>query len=234
MHVSRAVLGGLTGVLLATSCAAAADLEGPKPYRGMRDEPYTPPVSWTGFYVGIHGGYGFSNADWDFYSASLMNPGTGSVLGGQIGYNIQSGRLVYGLEGDLSSTWMNGSDGCGGGYTCRHDVNWMGSIRGRLGFAFNDNRTLFYGTGGVAWADAKFSSRDAGGVPYGSDYAVTKQGWVAGLGVEHMLSPNLTMRLEYLNYNFNDITAPAGTLDVAATKIDLSSQVVRFGLNLKF
>lgn len=228
MVSTRIALAGIVAATLAGATAQAADLGGPQPYRGARDAPYAPPVSWSGFYIGVHGGYGFSDADWDFFGASLSNPGSGSVLGGQIGYNFQSGRVVYGIEGDLSSSWMSGTDGCGVGLTCRHDLNWMGSVRGRLGLAVNDNRTLLYGTGGVAWADAKFSSN------FGGDYSVTQQGWVAGLGIEHMLSPNLTMRVEYLNYSFGGITAPAGVLDTAATNLDLSSQVIRFGLNLKF
>ena len=61
-----------------------------------------------------------------------------------------------------------------------------------------------------------------------------RRGWVAGAGFEHMLTQNLSARFEYLYYGFDGINAPAGTLDVNATKIDLSSQVVRFGLNYKF
>ena len=71
-------------------------------------------------------------------------------------------------------------------------------------------------------------------MPYGSDFSTTQVGWVAGLGVEHMLSSSLSLRLEYLNYSFSDFTAPAGTLDLTPTHLDLSSQVVRFGLNYKF
>ncbi len=235
MHAKRMIFAAMLTATAGLPSAYAADLEGPRRYRDPRNDAYYPTWNWTGLYIGLHGGYGLSSADWDFIGASLSNPGAGSVLGGQIGYNFQSGRMVYGIEGDLSSTWMNGTDGCGFLVNCRHDINWMGSVRGRLGFTVNDNRTLLYGTGGVAWADAKFASRDAiTNAVLGSEYSVTQQGWVLGAGIEHQLSQNLTMRVEYLNYNFNGMTAPAGTVDVLPTKIDLSSQVVRFGLNLKF
>ncbi|MDX2204567.1 MAG: outer membrane protein [Hyphomicrobiaceae bacterium] len=233
MGSTRTIVAGLAAALLAPGIAQAADLGGAERTRGERDAPYAAPVSWTGLYLGIHGGFGFSSADWDFFATSLGNPGSGAVLGGQIGYNVQWGRVVYGIEGDLSGTWINGADGCGG-YTCRHDLDWLGSVRGRLGLAFNGNRTLLYGTGGIAWADATLSSRDGAGVAFGSDFSTTQSGWVAGGGVEHMLSPNLTVRLEYLDYNFKDLTAPAGSLDVDPTHINLSTQVVRFGLNYKF
>ena len=49
-----------------------------------------------------------------------------------------------------------------------------------------------------------------------------------------MLSQNLSARVEYLYYDFNDATAPAGTLDAASTKLDPTMQTVRFGINLKF
>jgi len=101
------------------------------------------------------------------------------------------------------------------------------STRGRLGVAFNDNRTMLYGTGGVAWADIDYSS----GV---GSYSKTHFGWVIGGGLEHMLSQNLSARVEYLYYDFNDATAPAGTLSAGSTKLDPTMQTVRFGINLKF
>ena len=101
-------------------------------------------------------------------------------------------------------------------------------MRGRLGTTINDNRTLLYATAGVAWADMDYSAALAPG------FSETHFGWVAGGGIEHMLSQNLSARVEYLYYDFNDATAPAGALGVGATNVDPSTQVVRFGLNLKF
>ncbi len=235
MSGMRKVVATLFALGCTVTSALAADLDGPMSYRGGPDSSYARPFSWTGLYVGVHGGVGWTDADWKFSGSSLSHSGYGGLLGGQVGYNIQAGRAVLGIEGDYSGAWLGASDPCPNpAFACKHDVNWLASIRGRLGFTVNDNRTLLYGTAGVAWADATLSTRDAANVPFGSDLSVTKQGWVAGAGIEHMLSQNLSARFEYLYYGFGGIHAPAGTLDATATKVDLSSQVIRFGLNYKF
>lgn len=227
----------LAAALLASAATTvvAADLEGPRRYAAPPEPTYVRPFSWTGLYVGVHGGAGWTDADWNFAASSLGHSGYGGLLGGQIGYNIQAGRAVVGLEGDASGAWLGGSDPCPNpAWGCSHDVNWLASFRARLGFTMNGNRTLVYGTAGAAWADASFATRDAANNPFGSSVSTTKQGWVAGAGIEHMLTQHLSARFEYLYYGFDGINAPAGTLDTAATKIDLSSQVLRFGLNYKF
>jgi outer membrane immunogenic protein len=210
----------------ATTAAQAADYDRGGAYR---------PFSWTGLYVGVHGGIGWSDADWNFSNASLSHTGYGGLLGAQIGYNYQIGRAVLGLEGDYSGSWMGGSDACPNpAFNCSHNVDWLGSMRGRVGYTFNDNRTLFYGTAGLAWVDGTARTQNAAGANFGSGLDFSQRGWVAGVGLEHMLTQNLSARFEYLHYNFDGINAPAGTLDATSTKIDLSSQVLRFGLNYKF
>lgn len=229
----------LTLAALSLSCigtaAFAADLEGPRRYSAPPEPTYVRPFTWTGLYVGVHGGFGWSDADWNFSASTLSHSGYGGVLGGQIGYNIQAGSAVLGLEGDYSGAWLGGADPCPNpAWGCHHDVNSLASFRARLGFTVNDNRTLIYGTAGAAWADTTFSAQDAANTPFGSSVSRTKQGWVAGAGVEHMLTQHLSARFEYLYYGFDGIHAPAGTLDTSPTKLDLSSQVLRFGLNYKF
>jgi outer membrane immunogenic protein len=219
-------------VLGASTAAHAADLDGPRRYDSG---PSYRPFSWTGLYVGVHGGLGWSDADWNFANASLSHSGYGGLLGAQVGYNFQIGRAVLGLEGDYSGSWLGGSDACPNpAFNCSHDINWLGSMRGRFGYTFNDNRTLVYGTAGLAWVDGTANTRTAGGVNFGSGLDFSQRGWVAGAGFEHMLTQNLSARFEYLYYGFDGINAGAGVLDTTPTKIDLSSQVVRFGLNYKF
>jgi outer membrane immunogenic protein len=111
----------------------------------------------------------------------------------------------------------------------------MASVRGRAGIAVNNNRTLLYGTAGVAWADVDYVAADAAtGAAFGSGFSNTHVGWVAGAGIEHMLTQNLTARVEYLYYGFDSATAPAGALGGGPAAIDLNTQTVRFGLNFKF
>ena len=223
MKTLRVALLAAAAAFAVVPSANAADLGGGPPRGGMKDAPYyaAPSVfSWTGFYIGAHLGFGWSDVDWQAVSNSLG--GSGALAGGQIGYNWQKGAIVFGLEADASSSWVDGSTSGFG-----HSVDWVMSTRGRLGVAFNDNRTMLYGTGGVAWADIDYNS----GV---GSYSKTHFGWVIGGGIEHMLSQNLSARVEYLYYDFNDATAPAGTLDAASTKLDPTMQTVRFGINLKF
>ena len=240
MRTQGSVVLALVASITFGHAAAAADLGG-APRRPVSDEPlpYGPAFSWTGLYIGAHVGYGWSDVDWQFAAipgVSTNNSGTGGLLGGQIGYNIQIRQLVFGAEADLSSAWLNGSTTCPDAtFNCGHSFNWMASVRGRTGIAINNNRTLLYGTAGVAWADVDYAAKDAfSGATFGSGFSDTHVGWVAGGGIEHMLTPNLTARVEYLYYGFNSVTAPAGALGGGPASIDLNTQTVRFGLNLKF
>src|SRR5690348_3141928 len=94
----------LLAVAMATP-SIAADIVAPRPiYKGPA---YVAPVfTWSGFYVGVNGGYGFGTTSWT--GAGL---GTGSfstngwLFGGTLGYNIQTGNWVWGIEGDFD--WAN-------------------------------------------------------------------------------------------------------------------------------
>jgi outer membrane immunogenic protein len=159
--------------------AAAADLEyipAPAP------PPFVP--TWQGFYIGGNVGYGEGNFEtgadvvrYDFDPVlEVFAPGVaashssgftadGLIGGVQGGYNWQVNALVFGIEGDISfADWSHGSQvfdnpldplGIDGGVegNVSTDIDFLASIRGRLGMAFGN--ALIYGTGGVAFADAK-------------------------------------------------------------------------------
>ena len=205
--------------------AAAADLGGPPSRRGsLKDAPapvvYEQSFSWSGLYIGANVGYGWSNVDWQDGFGPASHDGKGWLAGAQIGYNLQSGQFVFGVEADWSSTWIDGGTTC-----CGHEFNWLASVRGRAGIAFNGNRTLLYGTGGAAWADVEYTAPGATG------FSNTHFGWVAGGGIEHMLTQNLSARVEYLHYSFDDATGAVGGI---STTVEPNLDTVRFGLNLKF
>jgi outer membrane immunogenic protein len=240
MRTLRAVvLGVVAGVALAPA-AMAADLGG-RPPRSIKDEPlpYAQPYTWTGLYIGAHVGYGWSDADWQFDATpgvSTSHDGRGWLGGGQIGYNWQSGALVFGLEADLTSSGIGGSTPCPNAtFNCSHDVNWLASVRGRLGVTGNANRTLFYVTAGGAWAEIDYKAvNTATGAAFGTGFSDRHFGWVAGAGIEHMFTPNMSARVEYLYYGFDSVTAPAGTIGAGAAALDPTIRAVRFGLNFKF
>jgi outer membrane immunogenic protein len=236
--IRAAILVLAAGVF--SQAAVAADLGGP-PRRSVKDAPipYGPVFSWTGVYVGAHVGYGWSDLDWDFANTPGFptgHGGSGGLVGGQIGYNLQVNQFVFGIEGDLSGAWIDGGTACpGAAFNCSHNVNWLASVRGRAGIAVNGNRTLLYATAGGAWADVDYAATNVvTGAQFGTGHSERHRGWVAGAGIEHMLSPNLTARIEYLYYGFDTVTAPAGALGTGPAALDLSTQTLRLGLNLKF
>jgi hypothetical protein len=89
MKTLRVAFLAVVAAIAAIPSAIAADLGGGPPRRSLKDAPYIAPsvFSWTGFYVGAHLGYGWSDVDWENVSNSLG--GTGALAGGQIGYNWQ-------------------------------------------------------------------------------------------------------------------------------------------------
>ena len=106
-------------------------------------------------------------------------------------------------------------------------MNWLGTARGRLGYAMND--TMAYVTGGLAVGGAQAKADIPGPTVVGSG---TQVGWTAGAGIEHAFSNRLSGKIEYL---YTDL----GTLNIAGscstncfTKVQFSE--VRVGLNFKF
>jgi len=167
-------------VVAMSGAAFAADLpttKGPAVYT-----PPPPPIfTWTGLYIGGQVGYEFGRA---FEADVASYSPNGVVGGGHLGYNYQLGQFVVGVEGDV-----NGSSYRGGNGIAFSKSPIDGSVRGRLGYAFD--RALIYATGGVAFGD--FQYRDIGGsIPYN-----VRVGWTAGGGLEYAIDNNWSLRAEY-------------------------------------
>ena len=209
--------------------ASAADLR--PAYKAPA--PVAAPVaySWSGFYIGGHAGGG-----WAEDSAS------GFVGGGQIGYNWQlAPNWVIGIEADISGTSISDSATLvvpGAVATASADLNWMASVRGRLGYTWD--RFMVYFTGGAAWADIDGSATvTVAGVGTATATAsATATGWVIGGGGEWMFAPNWTFGVEYLHYEFDNVSgtiiAPGTTTAFGFDTSNGSVDVVRARLNYKF
>jgi len=170
---------GVLALLPAIRPAAAADLPVYK----------APPAAasiWTGFYVGVNGGYSWGR--WDSASrapifpsgsgfATTTSPHVDGWLGGvQAGYNWQlNPTWVVGLEGDIQITGerakSNGTASLrfvepGGDFndvlttTSNNEWKfpWFATLRGRIGL-LADPTMLLYVTGGLAVGEFKFSTQ---------------------------------------------------------------------------
>jgi outer membrane immunogenic protein len=248
-----------TLLLTITGLAQAADmpLKAPPP----------PAWSWSGCYIGgTVGGYrssstynGVPTGDFNLPFESAVIPvltsissGTfdqsGVIGGGELGCNWQAGIFVFGLEGDVSG-WHNSSTSTVTGpdvlapgqvfhATTSVTSNTLATGRPRIGIAANN--WLFYATGGLAVANAAFSqsvfftatrSTQAGATS-------TSVGWTAGGGIEYAITPNWTVKGEYLYVSLdsqtmteNNVAFP--TFAQSATN-KLAVSIGRFGVNYKF
>lgn len=233
------------------AAAAAALLAAPAI---AADLPMTAPIaapvaapawSWTGIYIGAHGGGTWGRAEIAHSaivapagqalpedaaavtaaSSPLLNP-NGYVAGGHAGFNYQTGSLVLGLEGDFSYFRLRASSAgtfpfpstLAGGVlgpptltfsaTTEISTDWLLTVRPRAGFAVGN--ALFYATGGLAVTNEKVS-QIAGvlsGASFTSTISETRVGWTVGGGLEYMLTPNWTIRAEYLHLDFGTASGP--------------------------
>jgi outer membrane immunogenic protein len=220
--------------LLATTVlvgsASAADIRRPA-YKA----PMLAPVSvynWTGFYVGVNVGYswGRQDATLDGFGSVGSSHVNGIIGGGQIGYNWQINNIVLGLETDFQGSGQRGDGGVPGVATFTNRLDWFGTVRGRLGYAFD--RWLPYVTGGWAYGHGDFSGIVTGVGPFSASN--TYSGWTVGGGLEYAFLNNWSAKLEYLHINFGDgpVAAVVPGTNIAAGR--LKDDIVRVGLNYKF
>jgi opacity protein-like surface antigen/outer membrane protease len=201
-------------VLIGGGGALAADLPVKAP-----PVPFAPPWSWAGFYLGVQtdifgGSTKFSDPGASIFGDQASTPGYG--LGGQIGYNWQAGRWVYGLETDAAWLGSSSTVTCGafsgfyGSSNCgaRPDAN--GTVTGRIGYALGpEGHTLVYAKGGFAWQHTDVTATDNNPIPLVSPVvpqtnsaSLTQAGWTVGAGVEQALTPAWSVKLEYDYLNF--------------------------------
>ncbi len=223
----KKLAAGITIGALATGSAFAADLSVPittapaTPVTSMSE----PGIDWSGFYTGVYGAYGAGRMEGTNGTGTTTVDPNGIIAGVTAGANTQIDSIVLGVEGDLGWSGQSGNATCAGGGTCNADFDWVGSVRGRIGYALDP--MMIYGTGGIAAARANTSS------PLGS-YSDTYVGWTVGAGVEAALTQQVSAKLEYAYSDFGSRTAPAGTLAGTATDTSLTSHAVKLGLNYRF
>ena len=215
------ILLATVGVLaLGVTAASAADI--PRRQAPPPAAVYTPPplYNWSGIYVGINGGGGWGTSDYSAPFASGSFDTSGGLVGGTLGYNWQMGQVVVGLEGDLDWSNMRGSSVCGGITTCETRNDWLGTVRGRLGYAMD--RFMPYVTGGLAVGNVKTSVAGFG------DSSETRTGWTLGGGIEAAIAGPWTAKVEYLYVDLGN------TGSVFGSDASYKTNIIRAGLNYRF
>jgi len=272
--IKKLLLASAATALL-TGAASAADL----PRRAAPPPVFTPvPVfTWTGAYFGINAGYAFdasSNSTSSFAVPAPYGNGTTAYFsqrnqegfsgGGQVGYNFQftpGSGVVVGIEADAQYLDFGRSRNnalvvgplAQGVYLTDprglSSLDFFGTVRGRLGYAFD--RVLVYGTGGFAYGSGS-ADRSFGGFAGNDSF---RTGWTVGGGMEYALpvdsflnffrSSAVTVKVEGLYVNLDRNTRNQGAFVInAANNVPLVSNnigrrddefaVVRAGLNYKF
>ena len=232
---------------LVATCVAAQAADLPMPPAAYQPPPVVIPVyNWTGFYIGVNGGYGWGNQDafnlltnrFDQFSV----PFSGGMFGGTFGGQIQSGHVVMGIEADIDWARITGSatviptiggalpGGCLGTVGCLTSLNTkisdISTGRLRLGYAMDN--WLLYATAGLALLGANTNVSTVGGVACttalltaicsGTDHRL---GATAGAGIEYGITPAISAKFEYLY--------------ITAVSLEVSHlNEVRAGVNYRF
>jgi outer membrane immunogenic protein len=239
---------------IAAGSALAADLP-PAPQVYAPPPVVVPPpiYSWTGCYLGIEGGGVLGRTQ--EINGGGPNPALvgvpmtnsfnvdGALVGGTVGCNYQISSAVVGVEDDFSWTNASGSSPDIAPFpaatTNTVKQEWLDTLRGRIGFAWD--QFLIYGTGGAAFADINASA--CSGAGFCVSGSQTRTGWTAGVGGEWAVwttaAGALTFKAEYLHVDlgtstfFNPpIKVGAGTFDTRNAK--LTDDILRAGVNWKF
>jgi len=243
---------------LPVALVVAASIVGFTQFASAADLPVKAPVAvttgynWSGFYVGVNGGYSVARDSSALHSTIV--PGgapnlfptwkespAGWVGGAQAGYNWQSNNMVYGVEVDIQASGEKDSS-CmvctsTGTRFIDQKLPWFGTVRGRLGYAADS--ILIYATGGLAYGSIETDTilSSAGNPTTSGSAHVTKTGWTAGGGIEGAIAGNWTAKIEYLYLDFGSTTIAPFLSGTGGTLNDYTGNVrdhvIRVGLNYR-
>jgi len=260
MHRSVAtVIAAASLSAVFVNLAAAADIpSAPAPYRAPVAVP-VPTFSWTGFYIGAHGGGGWATdkvtdvttgpAEFPAPFVYSTNKPSGFLAGGYAGFNYQLSQwLVVGLDGDGSWTNISGDStdpslavaGVNANTTTK--INWLATASGRVGVAVD--KWLFFAKGGGAFAEFETNTavvNGAGVTTSNITSSDTRIGWLAGAGIEWAFAPNWLVKAEYNyidfstdNYNATNTVVGTGVATVFSRNADTILHVGKAGVAYKF
>src|SRR3954453_23842809 len=204
--MKRILLGAVALIALGMAApASAADLAA-RPYATKAPVPMIAAIyDWSGFYIGLNGGGGWSHKCWDqntglngtFIGAEGCRDAGGGVAGGQIGYRWQSASWVFGLEaqGDWANLRNSNSSLFFPGNTWTSKTNALGLFTGQVGYAWNN--VLWYVKGGAAVANQRWDLFNTATGIGNVQADRTRWGGTVGTGIEYGFAPNWSVALEY-------------------------------------
>lgn len=194
----------------------------------LNSQPVAAPDAWSGFYLGVNAGGAWSGRNLSIdYTEGGWDPGpdmgtanASSAIGGfHGGYNFRmTPSWLLGIEADWD--WANlrrsetgaltlgGTPFRGSSMLMDDKLDWLASVRGRVGYTFNN--VLLFGSGGAAFTKTSYTGflvpkgNPIPQSPYG--FEKNNTGWVAGAGIEWLAAANWTVRAEYLHYDFGGET----------------------------
>ena len=218
-------------LLLASVCAATMALSmSTGVHAADLDEPG---FNWTGFYAGAHLGYGWGDARFTTGTGARQPYNIDGILGGiQAGYNFQMDSFVFGLEGDIAGTGIDGGTSWAAGTrNASLDINWLATVAARAGVTMD--RTLFYAKGGLALAGTDYRHLSANGVRKGD---ATRTGWLIGAGVEHAFDDAWSAKIEYnyMDFGSKGITFKVTGFPDRSRSVKQSVSVIKVGVNYRF
>jgi outer membrane immunogenic protein len=238
--INKFVIVAVTATAISSAPALAADMTVKAP---LSPAPY----SWTGFYVGGSLGAAVAMGKVTDLSGSLYDPGSigndvslGAIVGANIGYNFQSGNLVYGVEADISYNTARADVGI---YNVTPDdhlrstSNALSTVRARVGYSFD--KALLFVTGGLALSNLNVSATgNFGPTDFGTaGVSGWQTGWIVGAGLEYAITRNWTVRVEGDYVDFGSRTAwttSSATLTPMGFQFHDQELIARTGVNYKF
>ena len=216
---------GLVALGVMAAPASAADLAA-RPYTKAPAPMIAAIYDWSGFYVGLNGGWGSSHKCWTNTGiagvaippfAEGCHDATGGTAGGQVGYRWQASSWVFGVEAQGNWADFSGSNVSLAAplATNRTRVDAFGLFTGQVGYAFNN--ALLYVKGGAAVTDNRYEGLLTATGLIVDRNTNTRWGGAVGAGIEFGFAPNWSVGVEYdhmfmgrQNFVFTSVAPVAG------------------------
>ena len=220
--MQKYILASMAAIGLFGASALASDLPAKSlPSKVLITEP---PYNWSGLYVGANFGGGWTSGSLNIPGNNFYGGISELIGGGQVGYNLQAGHLLFGIEGDFD--WAS-FDHPAIPFPTLGSVSqhWLSIVAGRFGIV--NDRWLVFGKLGGGWVGSTALLSVPGGSWNGSN---TDAGWLIGGGIEYGFKAHWTVNLEYDYLTQSNWTS--GTIPAVALSRDV--QMIKAGINYKF